>query len=84
MRPHLAKLTAPLGVYATLGNHDFFGSQIQIAQEIEKAGIQVLWDQAVEINGQFTIVGRNDTTFRERLTTKALLAEVNTELPVFT
>nr|WP_314739483.1 metallophosphoesterase [uncultured Haemophilus sp.] len=83
MRPHLAKLKAPLGVYATLGNHDFFGSQMQIAQEIETAGIQVLWDQEVEIGGQFTIVGRNDATFRERLPTKALLAEVNTELPVF-
>lgn len=83
MRPHLAKLQAPLGVYATLGNHDFFGAQQQIAQEIQKAGIQVLWDQAVEINGQFTIVGRNDKTFRARLPTEQLLAEVNTALPVF-
>ena len=24
MKPHLAKLRAPLGVYATLGNHDYF------------------------------------------------------------
>jgi hypothetical protein len=83
MRPHLAKLQAPLGVYATLGNHDFFGEQQQIAQEIQKAGIQVLWDQAVEINGQFTIIGRNDKTFRDRVPTEKLLVEVNTELPVF-
>ncbi|VEI44862.1 phosphohydrolase [Actinobacillus equuli] len=60
MQPHLAKLKAPLGVYATLGNHDFFGKQQAIAAEIQKAGIQVLWDQAVEINGKFTIIGRND------------------------
>ena len=30
MQPHLSKLRAPLGVYATLGNHDLFGAQRQI------------------------------------------------------
>lgn len=83
MRPHLAKLQAPLGVYATLGNHDFFGAQQQIVQELVQAGIQPLWDQTVEIDGQFTIVGRNDSTYRQRLTTEALLKNVNTDLPVF-
>lgn len=83
MRPHLAKLQAPLGVYATLGNHDFYGAQQQIVEELKKAGIHVLWDQAVEIDGQFTIVGRNDSTFRQRPATEALLKSVNTALPVF-
>lgn len=82
MRPHLAKLQAPLGVYATLGNHDFFGEQRQIAQAIEDAGIQVLWDQSVMINHQFTLVGRNDATFHERPSTKSLLQSVDTTKPV--
>ena len=30
MQPHLAKLKAPMGVYATLGNHDLFGDQDRI------------------------------------------------------
>jgi len=83
MQPHFAKLKAPLGVYATLGNHDFFGNQQAIATEIQKAGIQVLWDQAVEINRKFTIIGRNDDLVQTRPTTAQLLMAVNSELPVF-
>lgn len=82
MGPSLAKLKAPLGVYATLGNHDFFGSQDVIAAEIKKAGIHVLWDQAVEINGKFTIIGRNDDLAKNRPTTKQLLKSVNPAQPV--
>lgn len=83
MQPHLAKLKAPLGVYATLGNHDFFGDQESIAQEITAAGITVLWDQAVEIDGKFTIIGRNDDLVKDRPSTEKLLQGVNTSLPVF-
>ncbi|WGE81718.1 metallophosphoesterase [Actinobacillus equuli subsp. haemolyticus] len=83
MQPHLAKLKAPLGVYATLGNHDFFGKQQAIAAEIQKAGIQVLWDQAVEINGKFTIIGRNDDLVKNRPSAAQLLTAVNSDLPVF-
>lgn len=83
MRPHLAKLKAPLGVYATLGNHDFFGQQELITKEIEAAGIKVLWDQAVEIGNQFTIIGRNDHLYKKRPTTAELLQNVNTQKPVF-
>lgn len=83
MAPHLAKLKAPLGVYATLGNHDFFGAENSIAAEIRRAGIQVLWDQAVEIGGKFTIIGRNDDLAKNRPSTEQLLKGVNTALPVF-
>lgn len=82
MQPHLAKLKAPLGVYATLGNHDFFGAQNSIAQEIQNAGITVLWDQAVEINGKFTLIGRNDDLVKNRPSAEQLLQNVNTKLPV--
>lgn len=83
MQPHLAKLKAPLGVYATLGNHDFFGAQDSIASEIQKAGITVLWDQAVEIDGKFALVGRNDDLVKNRPSAEQLLKTINTKLPVF-
>ncbi|MDO4222920.1 MAG: metallophosphoesterase, partial [Acinetobacter sp.] len=82
MHAHLAKLKAPLGVYATLGNHDFFGHEQAIYHEIQRAGIQVLWDQAVEVNGQFSIIGRNDDLVRDRPTAEQLLQSVNTQRPV--
>lgn len=82
MHSSLAKLNAPLGVYATLGNHDFFGNQESIAQAIRQAGIRVLWDQAVEIDGKFVIVGRNDDLVKTRPSAEQLLQSVNTKLPV--
>lgn len=82
MAPHLAKLHAPLGVYATLGNHDFFGAQHAIAAALRQAGVQVLWDQAVEIDGKFTLIGRNDELSKTRPMTEQLLQGVNVELPV--
>lgn len=83
MAPHLAKLHAPLGVYATLGNHDFFGAQNAISKAIKQAGITVLWDQALEIEGKFTLIGRNDELAKNRPSTQQLLKNVRTELPVF-
>ncbi|MCK3654338.1 metallophosphoesterase [Pasteurellaceae bacterium Macca] len=83
MRPHLAKLRAPLGVYATLGNHDFFGEQQRIAEEIRQAGIQVLWDQGVNVAGKFTLIGRNDDLVRNRPSAKTLLKGFDTSQPIF-
>lgn len=83
MQPHLAKLHAPLGVYATLGNHDFFGQQQTIAKEIRKAGIQLLMDQAINVNNQFILIGRNDDLFKARPSTQQILATLHSDLPVF-
>ena len=60
MQPYFAKLSAPLGVYATLGNHDFFQQPQQIADEIRREGVYLLTDQAIIVSDQLIIVGRND------------------------
>ena len=83
MQSHLAKLQAPLGVYATLGNHDFFGDETRIENEVRKTGIHLLMDEAVEVDGKFTIIGRNDDLVPNRPSAKTLLRGVNTRLPVF-
>lgn len=83
MQPHFAKLKAPLGVYATMGNHDLFGEELQILKEIQQAGIKLLWDQAVEIDKKFTIIGRNDDLLRNRPSAEQLLVGVNTANPIF-
>lgn len=83
MQPQLAKLRAPLGVYATLGNHDFFGVQKQIADEIRNVGIQVLWDQRVTFDQNFTIIGRNDDLNKKRPTAAKLLENLDPTLPIF-
>ncbi|OOH90541.1 metallophosphoesterase [Pasteurellaceae bacterium 15-036681] len=83
MQSHLEKLKAPLGVYATMGNHDLFGAEQEIFAEIEKAGIKVLWDQAVNFEGKFAIIGRNDELVKNRPTAEQLLQNVDVRLPVF-
>lgn len=86
MAPHLAAVKAPLGVYATLGNHDFYGSAQANAQALRDAGITVLRDEVVEIGAhegpRLLVAGRDDDMNRRRPSTAALLASVNKELPV--
>lgn len=83
MSSHLSKLKAPLGVYATLGNHDFLGKEQEISQELRKVGIRVLMDNIANINNKFILIGRNDKLFQKRLKTAQLLETVNTNLPIF-
>ena len=81
MQPHLAKLKAPMGVYATLGNHDLFGDQDRIDQEIRKAGITVLRDETLTLNNELVLIGRNDNLAHDRPSTETLLKQVDTNLP---
>ncbi|OOF67749.1 metallophosphoesterase [Rodentibacter caecimuris] len=82
MQSHLTKLTAPLGVYATLGNHDFFGYQAEISTEIRQAGLTLLKDQSITINNKLVLIGRNDDLYIARPDTKELLKSVDTSLPI--
>lgn len=83
MKPHLQKIRAPLGVYATLGNHDLFGQEKPITQAIKEAGIAVLHDDVVKVDNRFWLVGRPDPMDKNRLQTSDLLKRVNTAEPVF-
>ncbi|WKT00172.1 metallophosphoesterase [Gallibacterium salpingitidis] len=86
MQPYFAKLSSPLGVYATLGNHDFFQQPTQIANEIRREGVYLLTDQAVVVSNQFIIVGRNDELDLQRQPIEKILAtipaEKRAELPI--
>lgn len=47
---HLALLKAPLGTFATLGNHDWQFDEKRVRASLEQHGITVLEDRNVEIN----------------------------------
>lgn len=78
MQAHLSKLTAPFGVYAVLGNHDYSGNQIPIAAAVEKAGIQVIDNKSLIINDTVRLVGRSDETDPERPKAADLLTNSST------
>lgn len=61
--PHLARLKAPLGLFAVLGNHDNWNDAGAIARAFERVGIGVLENAAARIrreSGDFWLVGLAD------------------------
>jgi uncharacterized protein len=59
----LARLSAPLGVWACLGNHDWWLGAERVRSALEKHGIRVLEDDAVRIahrKAHFWLVGISD------------------------
>lgn len=67
----------PLGVYATLGNHDLYGHREENTQALTKHGVKVLDDSHYLVNDQVWIVGRLDDHVRNRKPTHALLPADN-------
>ena len=58
----LRQLKARHGIYAVLGNHEYYGGSIEKYTELMKEiGIHVLQDEVVEVAGTY-IVGRKDKT----------------------
>ncbi|MGJ7921057.1 metallophosphoesterase [Neobacillus sp. LXY-4] len=61
------KIDAPLGVYAVLGNHDYYGNDDQkILAEMEKIGVGVLMDEFINIGDYFYLAGRKEHTDNSR------------------
>lgn len=56
----LSGLNAPLGVYATLGNHDFWTDADYVCDALRGVGIIVLRDEAVQPIPGFHLVGMDD------------------------
>ncbi|HLS16500.1 MAG TPA: metallophosphoesterase [Paenalcaligenes sp.] len=66
LRPHtqlLAELSAPLGVYAVTGNHEYYSGAPRWIAEYERLGMRVLQNEHVVLpyqQGQLLLAGVND------------------------
>ncbi len=60
----LAPLRARLGVFAVLGNHDWFAGGRRIAVALEEAGIPVFEDEARELSPHLWLAGVSDDRTR--------------------
>jgi len=56
----LSELSAPLGVYAVTGNHEFYAGVEQAVALLESAGIQVLRNRMVTVADSLQIIGLDD------------------------
>lgn len=84
----LKKLEAKQGVFAILGNHEFYGNAKVAEAYLKNHRITVLRDSVVQLENGITLIGREDITAermygKPRKTLKEFLADVNTEQPVF-
>ena len=65
----------PLGMFYVYGNHDGGASFAKnLSSALEKAGVTVLSDKSVRINGVLRVAGRQNAIRRNRLSPEALLA----------
>jgi hypothetical protein len=82
----LAKLKAPLGVFAVLGNHEFYAGADKAVAFMESAGIRVLRDEVATVPGVVNLVGIDDPTAltfgkKKEASVPALMKERDPGLP---
>jgi len=84
----LSQLRAPLGIYAILGNHEYYGGKSDVFVEaLIKANIRVLRDEVVRVADSFYVAGRNDRSLelrspKGRRPLNKLLANIDHNLPI--
>lgn len=84
----LNRLKAKYGVFASTGNHDYYGGDVEeIIKKLEASGIKVLNDEYFEINDSFLVVGREDIAVesyykRKRSSLCEIISDGNKRLPI--
>lgn len=83
----LRQLSAPLGVYGIMGNHEHIGGAEAAFQYLESNGIRMLRDSVVKVGELFYLVGREDRdkerfSGKKRLPLSRLMEQVDPSYPV--
>ncbi len=83
----LRQLTAPLGVYAVMGNHEYIGGAEPAYNYLKKHGLNIIRDSVVKIEDSFYVIGREDRdkprfAGRERLPLDELVAKADGNYPL--
>jgi len=60
----LESLHAPLGVFAVVGNHEYYAGVDQSIALLQQHGVTVLRDQSVTVENRFTLVGADDKSLK--------------------
>ncbi len=60
IQPQLERLSAPMGVFAVLGNHEFHGGENASPKLFHSAGISLLRDQWMEVRPGLVMAGVDD------------------------
>lgn len=83
MDEELRQIKAPMGVYAILGNHEYYGEGLtEVKDFFDKGNIQLLQDSSVLIDEGVYIVGRDDKTNPNRKGIDDLVQNLEKSKPV--
>ncbi|MFD2611110.1 metallophosphoesterase [Paenibacillus gansuensis] len=88
MIEQLKQLTPKYGIYAVLGNHEYYGGHInRYTKHMKENGIPVLQDETVLIDNSFYVAGRKDKTAQSmdpagRLSQAELLSGLDHSKPI--
>lgn len=77
----LSAIHAKYGVYAVLGNHEYYSGQDN-GSFFARSGIKLLRDTVAVIDQAFNLGGRYDSHFNGRVSVGELMKSVNDSLPV--
>jgi len=83
----LRTLSAPYGIYAVTGNHEYIGGVEKAVQYIESLGIRVLRDSVANIGNFFWLAGREDRDIKrfngkKRIPLNDILAGIDLSKPL--
>jgi uncharacterized protein len=79
----MKELSAPLGVYGVLGNHEYYGGAIPgFVKEMERIGVTILQDEIIKVDDSFYLVGRKDKTDSKRQPMQDLITNISSSLPI--
>ncbi|HAQ65946.1 MAG TPA: metallophosphoesterase [Bacteroidales bacterium] len=83
----LLKITAPMGVYAITGNHEYIGGAASAVKYLSDHGIQMVRDTSVLVGNSIILIGREDRdrgrfSGMERKSMGTLLTGIDLSRPV--
>lgn len=83
----LKQLSAPMGVYAVMGNHEYIGGAEAAYSYLSSHGLTVIRDSVVKVNNSFYLLGREDRdkerfTGRQRISLEQLVDKADEGLPM--
>ena len=83
----LQRLSAPMGVYGVMGNHEYIGGAEPAYDYLVANGLKIIRDTVVKVNDSFYLIGREDRdkprfAGRERKPLEELIKMANPSFPL--
>ncbi len=82
MDKELSRLYSADGVFAVLGNHEYYNDINRPIEYLKRSGITLLRDSVITIDNRFVVIGRDDITNSGRKLVDSLASGIDPTLPV--